>query len=176
VPASWFQTDFKVTELVAGFPGTGEAIARYAPRVGPYQGTKYPEMFSRMKTMFDATLVLIDDGVLADKILVEYKTAKASKQRQIDGNAHERLSFQTLQYLEVATKYPRCSFVVLANGAFAKYRNKYHVSFHVQAERLTAFSWFRMEHLCTAPDYLSFASQLSGWLFDGTPVIGNEKR
>jgi hypothetical protein len=176
VPASWFQTDFAVSELVAGFPGTPEATARYAPGVGPYQGSKYPEMFSGMKTMFDATLVLIDKGVLADKILVEYKTAKASKGHQIDGNAHERLSFQTLQYLEIATKYPRCSFVVLANGAFVKYRNKYHVNFHVQADRLTAFSWFRMEHLCTEPEYISLAKHLAGWLFDGVPVVGNEKR
>lgn len=105
---------------------------------------------------------------MREKILLEYKTAKSSKGRQIDGNAHERLSFQIMQYLEVATRYTKCSLMVLANGAFIRYRNKYHVSFHVQAERLKNFAWFSMEHACTAPEYTCFLTGLLAWLFDGT--------
>jgi hypothetical protein len=107
---------------------------------------------------------------------MEYKTAKSSAQRQIDGNAHERLSFQIMQYLEVATRYTKCSLMVMANGAFIRYRNKYHINFHVQADRLTNFSWFSMEHACTASEYARFLSGLLCWLFEGTPRATGSNR
>ncbi|MDQ7012883.1 MAG: hypothetical protein Q9O74_03180 [Planctomycetota bacterium] len=123
-PASrWLETDFGVTDLVAAFPGTEESIARYAPPTGPFAGEEYPAMFEGLSTRFDDTIVLVQAGVLREKILLEYKTAKSSNGRQVDANVHERLSFQMMQYLEAATKYTRCSFVVLSNGAFARYRN-----------------------------------------------------
>jgi hypothetical protein len=114
-------------------------------------------------------VVLIDAGTLREKVLLEYKTAKSTQGRQIDGNAHERLSFQIMQYLEIATRYTRCSLVVLANGAFVRYRNKYHVNFHVQAARLRNFAWFSMEHASTQEEYAHFLEGLLDWLFDGTP-------
>ena len=166
---TWFERDFAVSELVGGFPGEQQAITSYAPPVGRYAGSKYPTMYGNTKTKFDDTIVLEHDGVLAEKILLEYKTAKSSRGISIDGNAHERLSFQIMQYLEVATRYPRCSFSVFCNGAFAFYRNKYHVNFHIQAERLTAFSWFSMDHHCTAPEYAGFVHRLTRWL-----LIANE--
>lgn len=122
-----------------------------------------------LSTGFDDTIVMVETGVLREKLLLEYKTAKSSRGRQIDGNAHERLSFQVMQYLEVATRYTRCSLVVLANGAFVRYRNKYHVNFHVQADRLSNFAWFSMEHACTVAEYTSFLAGLLSWLFEGTP-------
>jgi hypothetical protein len=100
---------------------------------------------------------------------MEYKTAKSSGGRQIDGNAHERLSFQIMQYLEVATRYSKCTLTVLANGAFIRYRNKYHVNFHIQADRLANFAWFSMEHACSITEYSRFLEGLLGWLFEGTP-------
>jgi len=150
--------------MVRSFPGQEAAVTRYAPPSGPYADARYPEMYGGMKTKFDGTIVCEEGGILREKVLLEYKTGKSSKGRHIDGNAHERLSFQILQYLEVATRYTRCSFAVLANGAFAFYRNKYHVSFRVQAERLENFAWFHMEHLCTVPEYADFALRLIDWL------------
>ena len=160
----WFERTFAVPALVRSFPGEQQAIHRFAPSKGDYAWTNYPRMYEGRTTEFDGTILLEDTGVLVEKILVEYKTAKSSRGISIDGNAHERLSFQILQYLEVATIYPRCSFAVFANGAFAFYKNKYHVNFHIQAERLSSFSWFHMEHRCTAPEYTQFIWRLIEWL------------
>lgn len=175
-PSRWLEVVFPVTELVASFPSEAEAIQRYAPLAGPYAGPQYPGIYSGLSTKFDDTLVLEEAGVLREKILMEYKTAKSSGGRQIDGNAHERLSFQIMQYLEVATRYTKCSLMVMANGAFVRYRNKYHINFHVQADRLTNFSWFSMEHACTATEYTRFLSGLLSWLFEGTPRTIGSKR
>ncbi|MEQ1933165.1 MAG: hypothetical protein ABL962_04715 [Fimbriimonadaceae bacterium] len=163
----WLDLVFPVQDLVAGYPGTSEAIDRFAPEVGPFAGSKYPSLHSGLSTKFDDTILLVADGVLVEKILLEYKTAKSSTGRQIDGNAHERLSFQTMQYLEVAPRYTRCSFLVMTNGAFVKYRNKYHVSFHIQAERLRNFAWFNMTHVCTPAEYQQSVAKLLAWFDTG---------
>lgn len=126
-------------------------------------------MYSGLTTKFDDTIVLEEAGVLREKLLLEYKTAKSSKGTQIDGNAHERLSFQVMQYLEVATRYTKCSLIVITNGVYVRYRNKYHVNFHVQADRLSNFAWFAMDHACTQPEYLGLADSLTQWLFTGRP-------
>ncbi len=168
-PSRWLEVVFPVAEMIAAFPTEAEAIHRYAPASGPYAGRQYPGIYSGMTTKFDDTVVLEDGGVLREKLLLEYKTAKSSAGRQIDGNAHERLSFQIMQYLEVATRYTKCSLMVMANGAFIRYRNKYHVNFHVQADRLKNFAWFSMEHACTTTEYARFLTGLLSWLFEGTP-------
>ena len=165
----WLETEYAVQGLVEKFPGTSQAIRDFAPSTGPFTGDRYPDMYTGMSTGFDDTVVLVEAGVLREKLLLEYKTSKSSTGGQIDGNAHERLSFQMMQYLEAATRYTKCSFVVLANGAFVKYKNKYHVNFHVQAERLKNFEWFSMEHACTAMEYSRFLKGLLAWLFEGTP-------
>lgn len=162
-----FDRTFQVSDMVKKCPGNAEAIRRHSPPHGPYAGDKYPQMFDEMTTKFDGTVLLEQNRTLKEKILLEYKTAKSSKGRQIDGNAHERLSFQVLQYLEISTRYTHCSLVVLANGAFSRYRNKYHVNFHVQADRLTNFAWFQMDHLCVEPEYLNLALRLSNRLLAG---------
>lgn len=164
VVSRWLDVIFNVDDMVDAFPGRSETIARYAPTNGPYAGPKYSDMFSGLKTKFDDTVLLVENGVLKEKVLLEYKTAKSSAGRQIDGNAHERLSFQVMQYLEVATKYTKCSLVVISNGAFARYRNKYHVNFHVQADRLANFAWFQMDHASEAEEYLEFLTRLLSWL------------
>jgi hypothetical protein len=169
VPGEWLRTQFLVSELVRAFPGEEEAIARYAPAQGPYAAGNYPSMYAGRGTKFDGTLVLAEAGVLKKKILLEYKSAKR-KGESLEGNVHERLTFQAMQYLEVATRYTHCSLVVVANGAFARYRNKYHVAFHAQADRLSNFAWFGMRFLCTRDEYEEFASDLMGWLVRGGPV------
>lgn len=167
VNARWLQVDFEVNDLVNNFPGPEVVTERYAPKTGRYKGPEYAGIYDGLKTRFDSTVVLIDRGVLKEKILLEYKTGKSSKHRQIDGNAHERLSFQIMQYLEVATWYTRCSLTVIANGAFVKYRNKYHVNFHVQADRLSNFAWFTMDHWCTSYEVEKFLLGLLCWLLEG---------
>lgn len=172
----WLEVAFGVSELIAAFPTEARAIRDYAPNAGPHAGEKYPNLFSGLTTRFDDTVVLVDGGVLREKIMLEYKTAKSTAGRQIDGNAHERLSFQILQYLEVATRYTKCSLVVLANGAFVRYRNKYHVNFRVQADRLSNFSWFEMTYACTVHEYTLFLASLLAWLFEGTPRSARSAR
>jgi hypothetical protein len=172
----WLEVIFGVSDLVATYPGEADAAQRYAPAEGPYAKGAYPTIYSGLTTKFDDTVVLVNCGVLLEKILLEYKTAKSTAGRQIDGNAHERLSFQIMQYLEVATRYTKCSLVVIANGAFIRYRNKYHVNFHVQADRLRNFSWFSMEHACAATEYIRFLEGLLLWLFEGTARSAGEKK
>jgi hypothetical protein len=172
----WLEVVFGVNELVNCFPKEAEAVRKYAPESGPFAGAHYPAIYAGLSTKFDDTVVLVEGGVLREKIMMEYKTAKSSKRRHIDGNAHERLSFQIMQYLEVATRYTNCSLMVMANGAFIRYRNKYHVNFHVQADRLTNFAWFSMDHACTATEYTRFLSGLLSWLFEGTPRNTGSKR
>lgn len=167
----WLEITFRVSELIARFPSEEEAIRRYAPKEGRYSNDKYPNIYRDLTTEFDGTIVLVKNGILHEKILLEYKTAKSSEKVRIDGNAHERLSFQIMQYLEVATRYTKCSLVVMSNGAFVRYRNKYHVNFHVQADRLRNFSWFSMDHVCTAIEYSEFAKSLLAWLFDGSERV-----
>ena len=160
----WLQLHYLVSDLVAAYPGEPAAIERYAPLAGSYAGASYPRMYSRLQTRFDGTVLMEQDGVLTEKLLLEYKTAKSSRGMQIDGNAHERLSFQIMQYLEVATRYPKCSLYVLTNGAYIRYRNKYHVNFKVQADRLSAFSWFSMNFLSHREEYRILVSRLISWL------------
>ena len=175
-PSNWFRTEFPVDELIAAYPGRSDAGRRWAPTSGSFSGERYPLIYSGLSTIFDDTVVLVSAGVLREKILLEYKSAKSSGKRQIDGNAHERLSFQIMQDLEVATRYPRCTLEVVANGAFVRYRNKYHVNFHVQAERLTAFGWFAMQHRCTARETVGLATGLADWLLAGADRRKAEQR
>lgn len=165
----WLECSFRVDEVVEHFPGTADAIARYAPGSGPYVGSAYPAMFKDLTTDFDDTIVLEDGGVLKNKILLEYKTAKRAKKSpdKLEGNAHERLSFQMMQYLEIATRYTRCTFWVVVNGAFSRLRNKYHVNFHIQSDRLRNFAWFEMIHASTAAEYLALFDRVEGFLLNG---------
>ena len=103
------------------------------------------------------------------KSFLSTKQPSPARKKRIDGNAHESLTFQIMQYLEVATRYTQCSLVVVSNGAFVRYKNKYHVNFHVQADRLRNFTWFSMEQISTSPEYLRFADGLLGWLLEGLP-------
>ena len=165
----WLDLKYSVSDLVGAFPGTEEAVERYSPDIGPYSGLEYPAIYANRSTSFDGAIVMEEDGVLLEKILLEYKSAKSTKGSSIDGNAHERLSFQILQYLEIAPRYSACSMAVIANGAFTKYRNKYHVNFRVQADRLRVFRCFDMEYLATVSEYGGFLVRLCEWLVTGRP-------
>jgi hypothetical protein len=159
----WLETSFRTESIVDAF-GQPELVAGYAPDRGPYAGTNYEKMYTGIETEFDDTAILENRGVLHEKILLEYKSAKSTKKKQIDGNAHERLSFQMMQYLEIATRYTKCSFVVVTNGAYVRYRNKYHVNFHMQSDRLRNFAWFNMAHVCTPSEMERLHQRLRDWL------------
>jgi len=161
---SWTRLNFKVEELVENFPGTAEAQERYAPKTGRFAGKNYRDIYTGSSTKFDGTLVLVNRGVMERKVLLEYKTAKSSRGSRIDGNAHERLTFQVMQYLEIATLYPRCSMTVLSNGALVRYKNKYHTNFHVQADRLKCFAWFSMNHMSTQHEFGNYLRELLNWI------------
>jgi len=161
---SWTRISFRVEDLVANFPGVEEAQERYAPETGKFAADKYENIYKGSSTKFDGTIVLVNKGVLERKVLLEYKTAKSSKGARIDGNAHERLTFQVMQYLEIATLYPRCSMTVLSNGAFVRYKNKYHTNFHIQADRLKCFAWFDMSHLSSLQESYLYLQDLLYWL------------
>ncbi len=170
-PHRWLELVFRTEDILDSFPGRQEARDRYAPARGPYADENYHALHDGLSTKFDDTVLLIEDDILKEKWLLEYKTAKSSKGSHIDGNAHERLSFQIMQYLEVAPRYTRCRFVVIANGAFVKYRNKYHANFHVQADRLSNFGWFNMRHACTPEEYRHLIDELVVWILNsGKPI------
>lgn len=59
--------------------------------------------------------------------------------------------------------------MVMANGAFIRYRNEHHFNFHAQADRLKNVAWFSMEHAYTTTEYTRFLTALLSWLFQGTP-------
>jgi hypothetical protein len=159
----WLETTYRTESIVEAF-GQPELVAAYAPDRGPFEGANYSKMYNGIETQFDDTVLLEDNGALHEKLLLEYKSAKSTKKKQIDGNAHERLSFQMMQYLEIATRYTRCSFVVFTNGAYARYRNKYHVNFHIQSDRLRNFAWFNMAHVCTPSEINAVHLRLRDWL------------
>lgn len=163
-PHPWLELVFRAEDLVASYPGESEAVRRFSPFSGPYADDKYPEMYIGLKTKFDDTILFVENDTLREKILLEYKTAKSSNGNHIDGNAHERLSFQIMQYMEIATMYPKCSLVIFANGAFSRYRNKYHVGFNIQAMRLSAFGWFSMRYECQADGFVRVAKDVLDWL------------
>lgn len=125
-------------------------------------------------TELDDLIVLENEGALVDRIFVEYKSAKRNGSRNaVDGNAHERLSFQMMQCLEVALTGEPCALVVLCNGVFVDYANKYHSSFRIQAGRLRRFAGFRMQHVCSEDEYADLLERLDGWLVRGDdgPVV-----
>jgi hypothetical protein len=161
---TWTRLNFKAEELIGKYPGAAEAQERYAPTSGPFSGNNYSQIYTGSSTKFDGTLVMINNGVMTHKVLLEYKTAKSSRGARIDGNAHERLTFQVMQYLEIATLYTRCSMTVLSNGALVRYKNKYHTNFHVQADRLKCFSWFNMNHMSTRHEFADYLAELLKWL------------
>ena len=166
--AEWLKTVYRVPELVGQYPGTQQAVDDFSPARGPFAGASYPNIYAGLSTGFDGAIIFVEDDTLVRKLLLEYKTAKSSGNKQIDGNAHERLSFQVMQYLEVATRYPSARFRVLANGAFVKYKNKYHVSFKIQAQRLRCFAWFDMNFACTAEEFVALAQECISWLLKGS--------
>jgi len=171
VPDSWMQKKFMVSELIEAH--LGSRVMEFAPPTprdsALYWGTNYPAIYEGKSTNFDFTIALAQSGVLVEKMLFEYKYAKSSKEQTVDGNAHERLSFQILQYLEIASRYTYCSMNVVSSNSFVKYKNKYHPSFHQQAIRLgDAFRAFTLRMASCHSEYIRMFTSLSEFLLVGT--------
>ncbi len=70
----WLETSFSIFASFAS--ANPDAVSTYPPEIGPYAHGNYPQMFSGLTTKFDDTVVLIENGTLKEKILLEYKSAK----------------------------------------------------------------------------------------------------
>jgi len=102
---------------------------------------------------------------LFSRNLVEIKSAKSSNGERIDGNAHERFSYQNLDYIEISAIYPRTELLLLTNDAYVRYRNKYHTGFAVHALRLSqAFSWYKFSMVSSAGQYFRLFEGWIDWL------------
>lgn len=171
VHPGWLERRFLVSELLEAHLGPGPYP--FAPR-GPtdsvkYWGENYPGMFAGRTTNFDFSGALVSEGRLLEKLLFEYKYAKSSDRDTIDGNAHERLGFQVLQYVEIAMRYPSCSLNVIAAQAFSEYRNKYHPGFNQQALRLNqTFQQAQFRFAACRSEYIALFDCLGRFLLDGT--------
>jgi hypothetical protein len=159
------RSTFTSKDILSQYSTMANLIANWAPNAGPYAGNNYEDQFGPKKTEFDDTVLRFEGDFLVEKVLLEYKTAKSSKGVAIDGNAHERLSFQMLQYLEIAPLFGSCTMMVFTNGAFAKYKNKYQFHFKLQMHRLANFSGFKATFNSTIPEYLTRADEMVDWLF-----------
>ncbi len=157
---------FKAKDILAQYPSLESTISSWAPDQGKFSGVDYRKQYENKVTEFDDTIIKLQGETLVEKILLEYKTSKSSKGKSIDGNAHERLSFQMLQYAEIAPMYNSCSLMVFSNGAFGQYENKYHMFFRLQMERLKVLSGFRATFNSSIGEYVSRAQELLDWLTD----------
>jgi hypothetical protein len=170
VPPSWLERRYLVSDLLEAQLGPGPYS--FAPPTeedsARYHGDAYPSLFAGRTTNFDYSGALVTEQSLREKLLFEYKYAKSSKGDSIDGNAHERLGFQVLQYVEIALRYPSCSLNVIAAQAFSEYRNKYHPAFNQQAIRLNeTFQQVQFRFAACRSDYISLFDCFAYFLLDG---------
>lgn len=166
VPPDWLAKTFLVSDLVGPGP---YSFAPPTPADSPkYWGDNYPAMFAGMTTSFDFSGALVASGALKEKLLYEVKYAKSTDGNRLDGNAHERLGYQVLQYLELAQRFGSCSLNVIAGGAFSLYRNKYHPGFNAMANRLNEmFQQVQLRFAACRSDYIALFDVLARFLDSG---------
>ncbi|MGC8817686.1 MAG: hypothetical protein ACP5PX_07920 [Candidatus Hadarchaeum sp.] len=167
VPDNWLKKAFLVEEWcdpriediekIGVIPDEHEGL--------PFAGPAYRQIYRGLKTEFDGVILFVEGDQLLSKTLVEIKSAKSSRRRRIDGNAHERFSYQNLDYVEIGAKYLRTELLLLTNDAYIRYKNKYHTGFAVHALRLgQAFSWYRFSMVSSAGQYLRLFEGWVDWL------------
>lgn len=136
----------------------------------PFGGSRYRQIYENLATNFDGAIAFIEKGRLVNKSLVEAKSAKSSDGAKLDGNAHERFSYQNLEYVEIGALYPSTELLLFTNQAFLKYRNKYHTGFSVHALRLSrAFGWYKFNIISSAEQYYRLVRGWADWLKGGNP-------
>jgi hypothetical protein len=168
---AWLQKRFLVSELLEEHLGPGPYS--FAPKdnndSSRYFGDNYPALFARKTTDFDFSGALVENDILKEKLLFEYKYCKSTNGVGVDGNAHERLAFQVLQYVEIALRFPVCSMNVIAAQAFSEFKNKYHPAFNQQSIRLSeTFSKLHFRFAACRSDYMALFQCLANFLSEGT--------
>jgi len=147
----------------------------------------YKRLYHGTNMKFDGILMFVEgidssDHIGVDKIrsiaILEIKSAKSSNGRSIDGNAHERFSFQMLQYL-ILSEYvnknphlPNVSLLLMTNSSFLRYNNKYHAAFGIHSLLLsTCSSHFRFRMISDEGQYASFFTLMHKWIQKETDEI-----
>jgi len=144
-----------------------------------YRGENYRKIYLKGKgkkskiTEFDGAILKLvspplsglEKACLDKKILVEIKSAKIKPGGSIDGNAHERFSFQNMEYLEIASLYQGTQLLLLTNDVFLRSRNKYHTAFGVHAIRLAnVFPFYEFDMVTTSEQYVRLFKEWEKWL------------
>lgn len=161
---SWLKREFYVDEWYNGRLLEIEEKG-WVPEEGLYSGEKYANIHKGLSIEFDGTILFIESGVLRRKVLLECKSAKSSNGLKLDANVHERFSYQSLEYLELATLYPQTQLLLMTNDAFVRYKNKYHTGFGVHSLRLgNAFSWYNFDMVSTTSQYVRLFKSWRDWL------------
>jgi hypothetical protein len=144
-----------------------------------YRGENYRKIYLEKRgekskiTKFDGAILKLvspplsglEKACLDKKILVEIKSAKIKSDGSIDGNVHERFSFQNMEYLEIASLYPKTQLLLLTNDVFLRSRNKYYTAFGVHAIRLmNAFCFYEFDMVSTSEQYVRLFKKWEKWL------------
>lgn len=119
---------------------------------------------------FDMACVLLDADQVVERMLFEFKFGKSSGGDRLDGNAHERLAYQTLMFLLWSERNPEppATLTVIASSAFSAYRNKYERSFRAIGRRMGTLSpTFEWRFLAELAQYEGFFSSLDLFLRTG---------
>jgi len=101
----WYDLHIKDVDKMGVIPKEHEEARFGDPKRIPFAETKaYKQIYRGLKTKFDGVILFIERDQLLNKNLVEIKSAKSSDKHRIDGNAHERFSYQNLDYVESPAK------------------------------------------------------------------------
>lgn len=159
----WYDPRLHDSRITRWLPAPGDETCY----VGP---SSYPKLYAGKTTKFDGTILFIEKGALRSKRLVEAKSGKSNGSGGLDGNAHERFAYQSLEYLEIAELNLELGIelLLMTNDAFVAHRNKYHTGFAVHALRLsTAFPSYKFNMVGTTSQYTALLEGWSRWLRSG---------
>jgi hypothetical protein len=161
----WYDLYIEDVENMGVIPKKHEEALFGEPERIPFAETAYKQIYQGLKTNFDGLILFVEGNELLSKNLVEIKSAKSSKRKRIDGNAHERFSYQNLDYVEISAIYPKTELLLLTNDAYVRYINKYHTGFAVHAIRLSqAFWWYKFSMVSSAGQYFRLFEGWIDWL------------
>jgi hypothetical protein len=161
----WYDLHIEDVEKMGVIPKKHEEAPFGDPERIRFTETVYKQIYRGLKTNFDGVILFVEGDELFSRNLVEIKSAKSSNRERIDGNAHERFSYQNLDYVEISAIYPRTELLLLTNDAYVRYRNKYHTGFAVHALRLSqAFSWYKFSMVSSAGQYFRLFEGWIDWL------------
>ncbi|MEJ5337148.1 MAG: hypothetical protein WHT26_07630 [Thermus sp.] len=168
------QLTFKTDEVYAPYLNVLKE-SRHIPKT---REKSYWELAEGLSTKFDGGLLFVENirvdstkrlrGDVTRKILMEIKAAKSSQKQRVDGNAHERFSFQNMEFLVWSHTHPpeKLGLLLLTNGAFLRYKNKYHMAFGIHAHllRQSFGRFYKFQMISWYEDYLDLMTDIGEWL------------